>query len=96
MACNIIDEVSGCQGSGVFWPICAEQGGSAERPPLAPFSVPWHRRRAAPVPPSCRQCAVWNSYDEIIEACKTAWNWLIADPDRIRSIGSRPWATVNV
>ena len=26
-------------------------------------------------------CAmVWDSYDEIVEACKTAWNWLIADP----------------
>ena len=39
---------------------------------------------------------VWDSYDEIIEACKTAWNWLIDDPDRIRSIGTRSWATVNV
>jgi hypothetical protein len=42
-------------------------------------------------------CAtVWNSYDEIIEACTTAWNWLIDDPDRIRSIGTREWAKVNV
>jgi transposase len=42
-------------------------------------------------------CAtVWHSYDEIIEACKTAWNWLIDDPERIRSIGSRNWATVNI
>jgi hypothetical protein len=40
--------------------------------------------------------AVWDSYEAIIEACKTAWNWLIADPDRIRSIGTREWATVNV
>jgi hypothetical protein len=39
---------------------------------------------------------VWNSYDEIVEACKTAWNWLIDDPIRIRSIGTRKWATVNV
>lgn len=24
-------------------------------------------------------CAlVWDSYDDIVEACKTAWNWLIA------------------
>jgi transposase len=35
---------------------------------------------------------VWNTYDEIVEACAAAWNWLIADPDRIRSIGSREWA----
>ncbi len=42
-------------------------------------------------------CAtVWESYEAIIEACKTAWNWLIADPDRITSIGSRNWACVNV
>ena len=39
---------------------------------------------------------VWDSYEEIVEACKTAWNWLIGDPDRIRSIGTREWATVNV
>ena len=31
-------------------------------------------------------CAlVWNSYNEIVDACKTAWNWLIADPARITS-----------
>ena len=40
-----------------------------------------------------RLCAiVWETYDEIIDACKTAWNWLIADSDRIRSIGTRDWA----
>ena len=38
---------------------------------------------------------VWNSYGEIFDACKNAWNWLIADPDRIRSIGNRAWAAVN-
>jgi hypothetical protein len=26
---------------------------------------------------------LWNSYDEIVEACTTAWNWLIDAPDRI-------------
>ena len=42
-------------------------------------------------------CAhVWDTYDDILEACKIAWNWLIADPDRIRSIGTRTWACVNV
>jgi hypothetical protein len=39
---------------------------------------------------------VWNGYDEIIAACQTAWDWLIADPCRIRSIGNRTWATINV
>ncbi len=32
---------------------------------------------------------VWDSYDESVEAYKTAWNWLIADPARITSIGTR-------
>jgi len=42
-------------------------------------------------------CAlVWDSYDDIVEACKTAWNWLIADPERITSIGSREWACVSL
>jgi hypothetical protein len=42
-------------------------------------------------------CAlVWDSYDEIIEACKNAWNWLIADPARITSIGMRQWACVSL
>lgn len=39
---------------------------------------------------------VWDSYDEIIRACAEAWRWFMADPDRIRSIGTRHWATVNV
>ncbi len=32
---------------------------------------------------------LWNSCDEIVETRKTAWNWLIDAPDRIRSIGTR-------
>ena len=41
-------------------------------------------------------CAtVWDCYEQIIQACKTAWNWLIADPDRITSIGNRKWACVS-
>lgn len=39
---------------------------------------------------------VWDSYDETIKVCKTAWNWLIDDPDRMRSIATRSFATVNV
>ena len=39
---------------------------------------------------------MWDSYEEIVEAYKTAWNWLIADPDRIRSIGTRNWLKVSV
>ena len=39
---------------------------------------------------------VWESYDAIVDACRTAWNWLIDDPKRITSIGTRSWACVNV
>ena len=44
-----------------------------------------------------RRCAcVWDDYDEIVAACADAWNCLVNDPARIRSIGSREWATVNL
>ena len=39
---------------------------------------------------------VWDSYEAIVEACADAWNWFIDDHDRIRSIGTREWATVSV
>ncbi len=39
---------------------------------------------------------VWDSYNDILEACSTAWNWLIADPNRISSIGAREWACVSL
>ena len=42
-------------------------------------------------------CAlIWNSYKAIVDACKAAWHFLINDPDRIRSIGSRDWACVSL
>jgi hypothetical protein len=34
--------------------------------------------------------------DDIVQACETAWRFLINDPDRIRSIGSRKWACVSL
>ena len=39
---------------------------------------------------------VWNTYDDIVEACSTAWRFLTDDPQRIRSIGHRPWACVSL
>ncbi len=38
---------------------------------------------------------VWNTYDQILDACQAARRFLINDPDRIRSIGLRKWAAVN-
>jgi transposase len=41
-------------------------------------------------------CAlVWDSYEAIVSACKSAWNFLVNDPERIQSIGIRNWASVN-
>ena len=39
---------------------------------------------------------VWDSYDAILAACKDAWNTLIADTTRVRSITQRCWATVKI
>ena len=39
---------------------------------------------------------VWDSYEAIVTACNDGWDFLINDPDRIRSIGHRNWACVNV
>jgi len=39
---------------------------------------------------------VWDTYDAIVQACQAAWQFLVADPPRIRSIGGRDWACVIV
>ena len=39
---------------------------------------------------------VWDTYDDIVDACSTAWRFLIDDPQRIRSIGKRHWARVSL
>ena len=35
---------------------------------------------------------VWQTYDDILEACRDAWNRLLQMPDRIASITRRSWA----
>ena len=35
---------------------------------------------------------IFNDYDAILDAVCDAWNRLIAEPDRIQSIGARDWA----
>jgi hypothetical protein len=39
---------------------------------------------------------VWHSYEAIVAACKDAWDFLVGDPVRIKSIAHRSWASVNV
>jgi len=42
-------------------------------------------------------CAlVWDTYEAIVQACRDAWKFLVDDPARIQSIGTREWACVNV
>ena len=60
-------------------------------PELNPMENVWEYLRANKL----SRC-VWDDYDAILRACAEAWNWLINDPARIRSIGTRDWATVNV
>ncbi len=38
---------------------------------------------------------VWQTYQQIIDACRDAWNSLIADPAQIMSIATRDWAKVS-
>jgi DDE superfamily endonuclease len=60
-------------------------------PELNPTETVWEYLRANKL---CR--LVWNAYEEIVQACQEAWDFLINDPDRIASIGIREWAYVNV
>jgi len=60
-------------------------------PELNPMENIWEFLRANTL---CN--VVWNSYDTIVDACVTAWRFLISDPQRIRSIGSRSWACVSL
>ncbi len=39
---------------------------------------------------------VWDTYEAIVDACVSAWHFLIGDPERIRSIGTRDWACVSL
>jgi hypothetical protein len=59
-------------------------------PELNPMENVWEYLRANKL---CGR--VWNTYEEIVEACRAAWDFLINDPRRIQSIGTRDWATVS-
>lgn len=59
-------------------------------PELNPMENVWEYLR------SNKLCAlVWDTYDAIVEACRKAWKFLTDDPERIRSIGTRDWASVS-
>jgi hypothetical protein len=39
-------------------------------------------------------CTGLDTYEAIVQACRDAWNFLVDDPARIKSIGIREWACV--
>jgi transposase len=60
-------------------------------PELNPMENVWEYPRAN------KLCSlIWGSYEAIVHAYKKAWDFLIKDPERIRSIGSRDWACVTL
>jgi len=40
--------------------------------------------------------SIFETYDEIVEACSNAWNFFATDPATVTSITSREWAKVSV
>lgn len=60
-------------------------------PELNPMENVWDYLRANKL-----STGVWDDYNAILQVCSKAWNWFANDPDRIRSIGTREWATVNL
>jgi hypothetical protein len=59
-------------------------------PELNPMENVWDYLRQNKL---CAQ--VWDTYEDIVDACDTAWRFLTNDPDRIHSIGHRNWASVS-
>ena len=60
-------------------------------PELNPMENVWQYLRQN------KLCAlVWDNYDAIVQACEDAWMFLVNNPTRIRSIGTREWACVGV
>jgi hypothetical protein len=60
-------------------------------PGLNPMEDVWDYLRANKL-----SACIWYSYDEILAACADGWGWFVNDSDRIQSIGTGKWATVNV
>jgi hypothetical protein len=51
------------------------------------------RRRDYRQTPGSHQ--VWETYEDIVNACCNAWNDLMRAPEIIRSIATRDWAQVS-
>ena len=87
-----------CDGAGWHQPgerLCVPENLTLLRlPPYAPELNPmenvWAYLRANKL---CN--LVWDTYEDIVGACRDAWLFLTNDRDRIKTIGTREWATVN-
>ena len=45
---------------------------------------------------NCLSHCVWDTYEDILDACCDAWNDLMAKSHVITSIGTRDWAQVKI
>jgi hypothetical protein len=59
-------------------------------PQLNPVENVWAYLRA-----NYLSISVWDTYDQIVDACCRAWNAFVADPDRIGSITRQEWAVID-
>lgn len=59
-------------------------------PELNPVENVWEFLRA-----NLLSHRIWDSIDDIVEACCNAWNSLIKTPHRITSIATRTWANAS-
>ena len=59
-------------------------------PELKPVENVWAYLRANKL-----AISVFDSYDDIVDACCNAWNFFANDPKAIASITSRSWAEVS-
>lgn len=59
-------------------------------PELNPMENVWAYLRANKL-----AITVFDSYEDILDKCEAAWNFLANDPQRVSSITKRKWATVK-
>jgi transposase len=59
-------------------------------PELNPIENVWEYIRA-----NYLSISVWNTYEQIVDACCRAWNAFVSDAERVISITTRRWARVT-
>lgn len=59
-------------------------------PELNPIENVWEYLRG-----NALSMCVWNTYEEIVDACCNAWNAFIGDATRVTSVTTKSWAKVT-